>query len=330
MHDGSGQALAALVPPELRELLRGHPLTLQRPVWGQRAGRHSAARVGLGQLFRAHRPYVAGDDPRHLDWRAMARRDRAVIRQTEGEDELSLVTLIDASGGMAYGTGSTQKRTTAAALVGALALLALRQGDRLGFAVGDGDGVDAEHLRPGAGTQRLHALALALGEHPSAGVCPWPALVAACLGRLPRRSLVVAVSDFLDPCAGDPRPSAEEDLWASFAQLRAQGHDVVLLQVLHRDELTFPWSGGELLRFVDPRGARPELEGTGAALQATYRRRLADHLATLARRAEAGGIHLARVVSDEPLAPAFLDLLGRLAGAAPGAGEGASARERLR
>lgn len=312
------RALAAILPPALLDLLRGRALTLARPVWGQRGGRHRAARAGLGHLFRAHRAYVPGDDPRHLDWRAMARRDRPMIRQTEGEDELSLVALVDLAGGMAYGEGATQKHRASAALVAALAHLAIRQGDRVGFATGGDGAIDAAHLRPAGGVPRLLALAEALAAPPLRGACPWPALLAAAAPRLPRRALVVVASDLLDPCpdaAPEAADAAEAELWASFAGLRARGHDVVLLRVLHPDELDPPWRGGELLRIVDPQGARADLEGMAAALREGYRARFQAHREALARHCEGHGIHLLEVRSDAPLADALLGLLARLSGA---------------
>src|SRR5690606_1369373 len=99
-------------------------------VWGRRFGRHRSARAGVGLDFRDHRPYVPGDDPRRLDWRAVARRERLVLRQTEAEDELSLCIVFDGSGGMAYGESdaspSTSKLRAAWAVAGGLAWLAAR------------------------------------------------------------------------------------------------------------------------------------------------------------------------------------------------------------
>jgi uncharacterized protein (DUF58 family) len=305
------QALAAVVPPELRELLRGRPLLLTRPVGGPHAGRHLSVRAGLGDQFRGHRPYVPGDDPRRLDWRAVARRDRLVLRQTDAEDALSAVILWDGSEAMSYGTGLQRKQTCAAALAGALAHLALRQGDRVGLAAGRDGALELAHLRPQAGAPRLAAVAHAL-TRPPAGACPWPALLAAVAPALPRRSLVLLLSDFLDPDPGAQDGDAE--LLRGLAVLRSRGHDVALVQVLHRDELTFPWTGRELWRFEDLRGHRPPLEGHGASLRAGYLERLHAHLGALARACEAGGLHLHRVVSDEPLPAALLALLARLAG----------------
>lgn len=311
-----GQGPEAALPAELQALLRGRPLVLARPVWGHRGGRHLAARPGAGLLFRAHRPYAAGDDLRRLDWRAVARRDRPVVRLSEAEDELSLVLLLDGSGGMSYGTGPQEKARYAAALVAALAHLAIRQGDRLGFAaVGDGR-LLAPLQRPTGGEARLHALLRALAELPRRGAAPWQRLLEDALPRLPRRSLVVLASDLLDPGAGEPDPTAaERRLHDGLALLRAHGHDVVLLQVLHRDELTFPWSGPEPLRFVDLRGARDDALASAAALRAGYLARLAAHLGELEATCERAGVHLHRVVTDEPLADALLSLLARLAGA---------------
>jgi uncharacterized protein (DUF58 family) len=311
MSQDPAQALAAVVPPELRDLLRGRQLVLARPVGGPHAGRHLGVRAGLGDQFRGHRPYSPGDDPRHIDWRAVARRDRLVLRQTDAEDALSLVLLVDGGGGMAYGTGTSNKLRHASALAGALAHLALRQGDRLGFALGRGGALELAQLRPRAGGARLAALAHALTREP-AGLCPLPDLVAAVAPGLPRRSLVLLLSDLLDP---DPTlTDGDAQLLRGLAALRSRGHDVVLVQVLHRDELELPWTERGMLRFEDPRGVREPLEGHAAGLRADYLERLHSHLAALARGCADAGLHLHRSVSDEPLTGALLALLARLAG----------------
>jgi len=273
MSEDPAQALAAVVPPELRELLRGRQLVLTRPVGGPHAGRHASTRAGLGDQFRGHRPYSPGDDPRRIDWRAVARRDRLVLRQTDSEDALATVLLLDASGGMAYGTGTSNKLRHASALAGALAQALLRE---------------------------------------PAGACPWPALLAAAAPALPRRRLVLLFSDLLDPDPADP--NADAHLLHDLAALRSRGHDVVLVQVLHRDELEFPWSGRGLWRFEDARGAREPREGHAPSLRAAYLERLGAHLSRLERGCADAGLHLHRCVSDQPLTAALLGLLARLAG----------------
>jgi uncharacterized protein (DUF58 family) len=309
--DDPTQALAAVVPQELRAVLRGRNLRLARPVAGPQPGRHASVRAGVGDQFRGHQAYTPGDDLRRLDWRAVARRDRLVLRQTDAEDAMSAVLLLDASGAMSYGTGKARKHDCAAALAAALAHLALRQGDRVGFASGRGGALELAAVRPQAGMTRLSALADTLARQP-AGACRWPALIAAVAPALPRRSLVLAFSDLLDPDPGDPDGDAH--FHRALATLRSRGHDIVLVQVLHRDELTFPWTGRDLWRFEDPQDTRPALEGHGHSLRAQYLANLSAHLANLEATCESGGVHLHRVVSDEPLPSALLGLLARLSG----------------
>lgn len=315
--DGQGEALGRLVPAELRELLRARQLVVRRPVWGQRPGRHTAARAGLGLDFRDHRPYVPGDDPRRLDWRAVARRERLVLRRTESEDELSVSLLLDGGAGMGYGEGPQQKLRYAHAIAGGLAWLAHRQGDPVGLTLGRMQAVDASLVRPRTGRERLTALALRMADAPPQGRCPWSSLLAAVAPRLPARSLVVLLSDLLDPgTRPDDADSALDELLRGLAQLRARQHDVVLVQVLHADELAFPWAERSMLRFEDLRGLRPPLEAPGRSLRDEYLRRLGAHLRGLDDRCEAEGLVLLRVATDKPVEDAFVGLLGRLAGEA--------------
>ncbi|MEM6292300.1 MAG: DUF58 domain-containing protein [Myxococcota bacterium] len=309
-------ALASVVPAPLRELLRSRALKLQRPVLGRRLGRHRSARAGVGLDFRDHRAYVPGDDPRLLDWRAVARRERLVLRQTEAEDELSLVLLVDGSGGMAYGEGSAQKFAVARALAGGLAWLATRQGDPVGLAVG-ADGIVADATaRPSSSPERLAGIAEQLQNPTLRGNCPWPALFDAVGPRLPRRSLVVVVSDALDPSSdGVPTDEADETFLRGLASIRARRHDVVVLQTLHRDETEFPWTDRTTLRFIDLFGRRKPREGAAAGMREGYLAAVAAHQSRLAARCEDEGLLLHTVHTDEDLATAFLGLLGRFEGA---------------
>lgn len=306
---------ADLVPTDLGELLRTRVLRVRRPVWGRGHGRHASRRVGLGLDFRDHRGYVPGDDPRQLDWRAFARRDRLVLRQTEAEDELSVVVVLDAGANMAYGDGARAKFVVARALAAAFAWTAIRQGDRVGLVVGHGDEIDAGLARPAAGRDRLEAINRLLVRTEPRGRAPMTGLLARIAPRLPARSLVVFVSDLLDlATAVDDADQIEAELLGGLAQLRARGHDLVVLQTLHADELEFPWDGARLVRFVDPRGLRVDVEGAASSLRSRYLDRLGAHLKALESACETHGLTLARVRTDAPLGQTFANLLGRLAG----------------
>jgi hypothetical protein len=96
--------------------------------------------------------------------------------------------------------------------------------------------------------------------------------------------------------------------------LRAGGHDVVVVQLLHPDELEFPWTAPRVLQLEDPRGRRPLIEGPGSALREGYLARLDEHLRWLDHACEHAGLLLARVTTQgDPTGP-LLELLARLAG----------------
>lgn len=311
--------LASLVPAQLRELLRARALVLQRPVFGRRLGRHRSARAGAGLDFRDHRAYVPGDDPRRLDWRAIARRERLVLRQTEAEDELSIVFATDLGGAMAYGEGDTRKLSYARSLVGGLAWLASGQGDPVALVTGRDGAVQDALARPSSSPERLAGFAAQLGDVAPSGTCPWLEMLEAMTPRLPRRSVVIVVSDFLDP-SGDGQPQddeADRALTGALGAIRARGHDVVLLQVLHRDELEFPWTDRTTLRFTDLFGLRKPKEGAAAAIREGYLEAIRLHQTQLSERCDREGLVLHTVRSDRDIVEAFLGLMARFEGVVP-------------
>ncbi len=314
-------AVGALVPSDLGELLQTRVLRVRRPVWGRGHGRHASRRVGLGLDFRDHRGYVPGDDPRQLDWRAAARRDRLVLRQNESEDELAIVMVLDAGANMAYGAGPHAKIAAARGLLAAFAWTAIRQGDRVGLVIARDGAIDAALARPAAGRDRLESINRALMAAEPSGRAPMRGLLDHVAPRLPARSLVVFASDLLDPATTvDDAAAVADELLGGLAQLRARGHDVLVLQTLHRDELEFPWDGHRVVRFVDPRGIRSDVEGSASSLRSRYLARLQQHLDALEAGCESQGIILVRVCSDEALGRTFAGLLGRLAGDPAAAG----------
>ena len=308
-----------LLPASLRAALARRELVVRRPVVGVRHGVHRSPRPGVGRDFRDYRPYVPGDDPRRLDWRAAARSQRLVVRQTESEDELDLVLLVDGSGGMDYGEAEARKWARAGTIAAALTSLALRQGDRVGLGLARAGRLELDALEPAARRDRLRHVA----EHfatPAVGDASWPALLDAVGPRLRRRALVVVLSDFLDPGGVGPGDAdareADEALLRDLTSLRAAGHDVALIQLLHRDELEFPWDRARVIELEDPRGRRPTVEGPGASLREDYLARLDAHLSWLERGCERGGLLLVRTPTDGDPVHQVLDLLGRLAGQA--------------
>ena len=76
---------------------------------------------GAGMELLESRPYRAGDDPRHLDWRATARHGRPITKVFQAERQRANFIIIDRSIAMAFGT-RRQFKASLAAYAGAILL----------------------------------------------------------------------------------------------------------------------------------------------------------------------------------------------------------------
>src|SRR5882672_12773324 len=85
---------------------------------GQLRAERRARKRGTGLEFADYRAYVAGDDFRHLDWKAYLRLNRLILKLFEEEEDLPIYFFVDSSQSMNYGSPSTldYARRVAAAL----------------------------------------------------------------------------------------------------------------------------------------------------------------------------------------------------------------------
>ena len=105
--------------------------------------------------------------------------------------------------------------------------------------------------RPGPGTHQLARLIDALERSVPLGQARMPEAMQEAVDRLGRRSLVIVVSDFFSPV---------QQLREGLARLRHERHETILLQVLDRDEMQFPFRNwvrcrgleGERAQLVEP------------------------------------------------------------------------------
>lgn len=125
-----------LTPDELKQLKRLH-IQAGRRVDSPFAGEYRSAFRGQGMEFEEVRPYVPGDDVRHIDWNVTARMNVPHVKEFREERELCLQLVMDVSGSVAFGNGGqdgrTDKRLQIARLAGALAYAAIRNGDQVGL-----------------------------------------------------------------------------------------------------------------------------------------------------------------------------------------------------
>jgi uncharacterized protein (DUF58 family) len=189
-----------LTPDELRQIRR---LSVQagRRVDSLFAGGYRSAFRGRGMEFDEVRPYVAGDDIRHIDWNVTARSSEPHVKVFHEERELTILLAVDVSASMSFGSGGedgiTDKRRQLARVAGALAYAAIRANDRVGL-IAFTDRV--EHFVPPR-KSRGHAWRVIreVYEHNPSGHQTDLAGAIDHIGKLSkRRTIVVLLSDFLD------------------------------------------------------------------------------------------------------------------------------------
>jgi uncharacterized protein (DUF58 family) len=296
----------SLAPLDMAELaaLTSLPLRARCLADAVGAGRHRSRRRGASVEFADYRDYYPGDDLRRIDWRLLARTDRAHIREAHEETPLRILLLLDVSSSMNYASraGLLTKLDFSRSLLAALALIARRQRDACGLGLLAEDLV--HYLAPSASPGRLRAVWGAL-ETPILGrQTPLAQIWSRAADVAPRSCLFVIASDFYE----EP-----EEIQALVRRLRFEGHDVLALHVADPQEEDFDFSDPS--QFEDPEtGAQLPLDPAVAA--AAYRAAFAAHRTRLHEVfLESGFAHLALRTDAPPLA-ALGAYLARRAGKA--------------
>src|SRR3954470_8582812 len=119
----------------LLDSVRGIRWPAARRVGGATLGAHPSRLRGNSSEFSEFRPYRQGDDPRRVDWRLLARSDRAYVRLTTDRATLRTVILVDASASMAFPGDTLAKWVRARELAVGLAAVAHTEGDPVGIAI---------------------------------------------------------------------------------------------------------------------------------------------------------------------------------------------------
>jgi uncharacterized protein (DUF58 family) len=208
----------ARVLPDLRGLA-AHRLRARRDLMHLGGARRTRV-LGRDGDFDRLRDFVAGDDVRHVDWKATARLRRPITRVWQAEKSQTLVVLVDGTRLMATRAGALTKLDHAIAAALTLAWAGLAAGDRV--AVGVFDDRMRTWLAPAAGTARFGALLQGLfDQQPTERFPSYQEAARAVLARVPRRALVVWITDLLDADQGD-------ELVAALARLRRRHLSLVV------------------------------------------------------------------------------------------------------
>jgi len=268
--------------PDVIQQVRRLDLKARFIVEGFLAGLHRSPFHGFSVEFSEHRKYTPGDDLRRIDWGVYGKTDRYYIKKYEAETNVETYILVDASGSMGYSAGGRMsKMDYAICMAAALGYMMISQQDPVGLFVFDEK--VRSYLPPKSRRAHLTNILTTLARTKPAG----PTRLAPCLheiaARIPKRSLVILLSDLLDAETDSPGDQ-QEGVGKALHHFQHNGHDLIVFQVLDHSEIELDFRGQ--VRFEEPETLQ-ELQVDPEAMRAAYQEELQAFIATYRRHCQA-------------------------------------------
>jgi len=251
-------------------------------------GQHRSPHNGFAIEFAAHREYSPGDDLRHIDWKVWSKTDRLYIKEYEEETNLKCHLLVDCSKSMRYGEATGWSKfdyaSTAAASLG---YMLQQQQDSVGLVLFSNK-ID-QMLKASSHPSHFKAMLHELEQTEPSDVTDIAEPFLALGGAIRQRGMVVLFSDlFLSP----------EVLAKSLDQFRLRSHEVVVFQVMHQDELEFPFQDNTLFRGME---TEAQLHTEPRALRKSYLEAVEKHQAQVKKVCAAAGVDHILMDTSRPL-----------------------------
>ena len=288
-------------------------------VQGLAIGHHLSPHRGTSMQFKEHRAYVAGDEIRTLDWKLFGKTDRLYVKQFEDESNLRCMILVDHSGSMAYGEegssaryrdasyhdgepGAANKLEFAVRIAACMATLLIKQQDAVGLASLSNEG--AKILPPRSTPNYLKNLMTELAtlspstpgdSQSSEAVC---SSVEQGADLLTASDFVVFISDCFE---------SVEELVAALKVYRTRRRRVLVLQVLHPDELEFPFR--QQVQFQSLESAYRKKVNT-RAFRRTYLQRFKEFQVQLSGHLKQNRIDFLQFTTDQSLRQVLSEIVG--------------------
>jgi len=229
--------LSRYLNPEVLSRLTGRRVEPRGLVIGNLAGAHKSPLSGFAVEFAGHREYVWGDDPKHIDWHVYFTRQKYFVKQYEMETNMVCHFILDVSASMRYGDEDRQKLRYASQMIAALGYAIIHQSDKVSLATFDEKVCGV--VRPSNSMAQIIHMTGLLDESEPINKTAMADCLTELLGRMKRREVVMIFSDFFTDL---------DTLEAALQQMRYNRHEVVLLQILHHDELHFEFD--QMTKFV--------------------------------------------------------------------------------
>lgn len=258
-------------------------------------GLHQSPHLGVSTDFAEHRPYMAGDDIRRIDWRVYGRTDRLYVKEFEAETNANVMVLIDISASMDYGSGPVTKLDYARFLAASLAYFSYQQHDRVGVMTFDKDVVDQV---PATGRQ-LETVLHTIDRIEPGGEGELDLPIRRIAQGIRRRSILALISDFYE----DP-----EAVRHAVNRLALRGNDLIVFHILDPAELEFDFEEASQFEDLESGTRIPVIPDR---IRAGYKGLIDNHIAQIAQLMGESRVDYCRINTSQPLDHALFDYLSR-------------------
>ena len=253
-------------------------------------GEHRSPYNGFAVEFATHREYAPGDETKHIDWKVWSKTDRLYIKEYEEETNLNCTFVVDCSKSMRYGgqTGAGwSKFDHAATTAASLAHLLQRQQDSVGLVTFNTE--IQKNMAPASHPSHLARLVHELEETEPDAHTDVGEVFRQLAGQIRRRGIVVLLSDlFVDAVT----------LHKTLQLFRLRGHEVIVLHVMHGEELTFPFQDNLLFKGLE---VEQQLLTDPRALRKSYLAAVDRFLKRVRKSCTSIGLDYVLLNTDEPL-----------------------------
>lgn len=217
--------------PQALARVKNLQLAARGVVEGSITGLHASPNKGFSIEFAEHREYVSGDDPRHLDFKMLAKTERLYIKQYEEETNMRVQIILDTSASMGYkySTGIS-KYEYGCYLTAILAYMMTRQQDSVGLTAFDTEiRLDMPaHSSPRHFHEMMERLEM-MKPGQQTGIASTLHLLA---NRFKKRCLIVLISDLYDE---------QEEIMRALHHFVHSRHEVIVFNIFDKAELEFPF-----------------------------------------------------------------------------------------
>ena len=226
--------------PEVVSSMKNMALRARLVVEGFIAGLHRSPYHGFSVEFTDHRPYMTGDEIRHIDWKVYGKTDRYYIKRFEEETNLKSYLLLDSSASMGYSSQKITKLEYASFLTAALSYLMIEQRDAVGLVCFDQK--IKKYIPPRSIKSYLPLILKELETLKCSEQTDVANTFHEMAERINRRGLIIVLSDLLD---------APEKVISGLKHFRHKGHDVIVFHILDPMEISFDFKRNALFKDLE-------------------------------------------------------------------------------